>query len=1169
MRVVQGVETRQQRRLREREAQKAERARRRAVPGALAMGVLLAAAPATAAVITVNSLGDDLNTSDGLCTLREAIDNANADALVSGDCAAGSNPDVIVFQPGLTGTLTLENGDLDITDSVTITGPGASVITVSGNNASRIFDIERAGVTPIDVTITGLTLTNGAANLGGAISSGEHLTLDQVVITGSVAAFGGGVYLSGFYGARLTVTNSTISGNTATVAGGGLYAYYAYDTIYLKNNTITGNQAGEAGGGVLAVLIGGSFTMLNTVVSNNTAGTTVGSPGAGGGLLIGGFGGESVTISDSVITGNVGDPQDNATDATTNIDVGYGGGLSLIDVDATVSRTTISGNTAYLGGGVYIGTGAYVTFENVTIAGNAAKNPARLGGGGGVYMGCECEESFFNETTIIGNSAQTGGGGIEVGSAIATLYNSIVANNTSGEGTAPDIEPAAGTVTATYTLIKTPGSATIGGGTGNITGVDPQLGPLAINGSTIVAGAPASPQAPLTAMPDCASPVLNAGDPAFAPPPATDERGAPRVAGGRIDMGAVERQPSTVQFTTAAQSVNENAGSVNVTVSRTGADGAINVNYATADGTAKGTLSGVGTPDYTPQGAALTWAAGDTASKSFAVPIVNDNVFEGNETFTATLGAACGATAGAPATQTITIVDGQTQPTLSIGDVSKNEGNAGPTPFPFPVTLSGPSVQTVTASFETADGTAVAPGDYTATSGVVTFNPGVTEQEIVVQVVGDTAFEVDKTFVVNLGSPSNAGVTKGTGTGTILNDDAAVADIGIVKTPSGTFTAGSPASYSIVVTNHGPDAAGSVVAMDTVPAGTTLVSATPSQGTCSGTTSVTCDLGTLLSGATATITFTVTPTAPGPLSNTATASAAQPDPNPANNSSTASTTVGAGPADIGIRKTASGTFAVGSPATYTIVVTNDGPNAAQSVSVTDTLPAGTTLVSATPTQGSCSGTTTITCDLGAIASGGSATITLTVTPTAAGPLVNTAMASAGAQPDPNPANNSSSAVATVGGGPADIGISKTASGAFVVGSPATYTITVTNSGPNPAASVLVTDVLPAGATLVSATPSQGVCGGTTTVTCNLGPMASGGSATIVLTVTPNAPGSLSNTASASAPGQADPTPANNSSTVEVVVDAPAIPTLHEWVQMLLAAVMAGLGLVALRRRSGQ
>jgi uncharacterized repeat protein (TIGR01451 family) len=179
------------------------------------------------------------------------------------------------------------------------------------------------------------------------------------------------------------------------------------------------------------------------------------------------------------------------------------------------------------------------------------------------------------------------------------------------------------------------------------------------------------------------------------------------------------------------------------------------------------------------------------------------------------------------------------------------------------------------------------------------------------------------------------------------------------------------------------------------------------------------------------------------------------------------------------------------------------------------------------------------------------------------------MASAGAQPDPNPANNSSSAVATVGGGPADIGISKTASGAFVVGSPATYTITVTNSGPNPAASVLVTDVLPAGATLVSATPSQGVCGGTTTVTCNLGPMASGGSATIVLTVTPNAPGSLSNTASASAPGQADPTPANNSSTVEVVVDAPAIPTLHEWVQMLLAAVMAGLGLVALRRRSGQ
>ena len=62
-----------------------------------------------------------------------------------------------------------------------------------------------------------------------------------------------------------------------------------------------------------------------------------------------------------------------------------------------------------------------------------------------------------------------------------------MANNTSASGTAPDVDSGLGTVTATYALIKTPGSATIGGGTGNITGQDPQLDPLAVNGSTVVA----------------------------------------------------------------------------------------------------------------------------------------------------------------------------------------------------------------------------------------------------------------------------------------------------------------------------------------------------------------------------------------------------------------------------------------------------------------------------------------------------------------------------------------------------------------------------------------------------------------------------------------------------------------------------------------------------------
>jgi hypothetical protein len=79
----------------------------------------------------------------------------------------------------------------------------------------------------------------------------------------------------------------------------------------------------------------------------------------------------------------------------------------------------------------------------------------------------------------------------------------------------------------------------------------------------------------------------------------------------------------------------------------------------------------------------------------------------------------------------------------------------------------------VTVSFATADGTATAGSDYVATSGTLTFNPGVTTQTITVNVVGDTTVEPNETFLVNLSAPSNATIATGQGTGTIVNDDGA------------------------------------------------------------------------------------------------------------------------------------------------------------------------------------------------------------------------------------------------------------------------------------------------------------------------------------------------------------------------------------------------------------
>lgn len=149
-------------------------------------------------------------------------------------------------------------------------------------------------------------------------------------------------------------------------------------------------------------------------------------------------------------------------------------------------------------------------------------------------------------------------------------------------------------------------------------------------------------------------------------------------------------------------------------------------------------------------------------------------------------------------------------------------------------------------------------------------------------------------------------------------------------------------------------------------------------------------------------------------------------------------------------------------------------------------------------------------------------------------------------------------------GNADLSITKTASAPpYASGSPVTYTITVTDAGPTAAANTTVTDVLPAGTSFVSATPSQGSCSGTTTVTCNLGTLANGGSATVTLTVTlPSAPGPVSNTATVTS-ANTDPNPGNNSSTAAItVVAAGNVPVASPMVLLLLALALGMAGMVA-------
>src|SRR5262249_50233660 len=135
--------------------------------------------------------------------------------------AAGGTVD---FAPGLTGTITLTSVQITINKSLTIAGPGAGVLAVSGNNASRIFNLAATGTPAASISISGLTPTKGNASggSGGAIldAGGGTLTIADSALTGNTSDYGGGALSTN--GVAVTITNTTISGNTTGGTGGGL-----------------------------------------------------------------------------------------------------------------------------------------------------------------------------------------------------------------------------------------------------------------------------------------------------------------------------------------------------------------------------------------------------------------------------------------------------------------------------------------------------------------------------------------------------------------------------------------------------------------------------------------------------------------------------------------------------------------------------------------------------------------------------------------------------------------------------------------------------------------------------------------------------------------------------------------------------------------------------------
>lgn len=227
---------------------------------------------------------------------------------------------------------------------------------------------------------------------------------------------------------------------------------------------------------------------------------------------------------------------------------------------------------------------------------------------------------------------------------------------------------------------------------------------------------------------------------------------------------ATLRARPALQFEGPSFTAAENAGVIQARVLRTiNNAGAVSIAYATSPGTATPNV------DYVPKAGVLDFADGEF-SKTISIQLLDDAIFEDSETINLTLSNPAGAVLATPTTASLTIIENDPLPLVSVGSLSITEGNSGPVEALFIATLSNASTKEVRVNFTTVDGTALSGSDYLSRSGTLVFMPGETAKSIAVTVIGDIVAEADETFSLNLSNVSNAALGQSQSTATIKDN---------------------------------------------------------------------------------------------------------------------------------------------------------------------------------------------------------------------------------------------------------------------------------------------------------------------------------------------------------------------------------------------------------------
>lgn len=398
----------------------------------------------------------------------------------------------------------------------------------------------------------------------------------------------------------------------------------------------------------------------------------------------------------------------------------------------------------------------------------------------------------------------------------------------------------------------------------------------------------------------------------------------------------------------------------------------------------------------------------------------------------------------------------------------------------------------------------------------------------------------------------------------------AAADLAVtINQSSADFRVFSVGDIIMMIPNSGPGPAEGVQLSAVFPLELQVMGVMATPGTCTGMQSFTCSFPTISPGASATVRATVIPREYGFFSIGATVTAMTSDPNPGNNSTSSMVFVDATSADVATSIMLDrATVSVGGSVTGTVTVANAGPGSALEVLLFVRVPigfspalasvsaTGTATLPGDPPPGMCRslGSNTQVCNAGDIPPGAQRVATLAWTTSAAVTGTIDATSSPGG-PDPNPANNTVSAMVTVTAEKTDVALeSKTASDSSVlVGDVVTYTFDIRVSGTSPATNVILVDDMSLGVRLEPPVPPGCVLEMAGRITCRLGTLAIG-THTVRIRVRPETVGVLGNTATVRADNDANP--GNNTASASVVV-VPPLPDLQPVITGAPTSVMSG------------